>query len=543
MEFSGEAANRFPSRRRALSVMASGAAGVTASVAFAGSARAVGGSGSVNSDTAPVVRTRQGQLEGFTADGVNKFLGVPFAQPPVGELRWRAPKAPVPWSGVRTAQEFGPAAYQGPINASFRTDRVSEDCLYLNVWTTNLSKRARQPVVVWFHGGGNLRGAASEMFTDGSSLAKLGVTVVAPNYRLGPFGFLNDEEMGANFAVLDHVAALRWVRENIEAFGGDPSRVLIFGYSAGAIEVRALLQSPQAKGLFQRCALLSQGGELPVSTEAWNFERSREATERIFSELGATNRSKLREVSAEAVYAAGFAASRVPTPAGGVFTPLDLVWNPVPDGEVVTEQFPAWSSGVPAMFACCQHEGRSFLNPGVPYTSETLRVMAESLAGPKADEVLRILNLEGGTTFESLDRLFTTVIFSEQEYASLRRFSGGDRKLYSYRFQRASPGRVQNNRLAHHGADIFYIFGNLLDSEFYPGGPYDAIDVQIRDEMQHAFVEFARTGVPERLDGARWPEFGRSRSLHTVVNDQVSFAPYDVDPVLESLYRLRPRVR
>src|SRR6267154_832982 len=198
-------------------------------------------------DVGPTAKIHQGRLEGFEESGVLKFLGVPFAQPPVGALRWAAPQPMPAWSGVRPAKTFGPAALQANtqaitqaatqgLPASYRTS-MSEDCLYLNVWTTNLSKRARQPVLVWIYGGGNLSGSSSEAFTDGSNLAKLGVTVVAANYRLGAFGYINDPVLGANFGVLDQIAALQWVQQNIDAFGGDPSRVLVFGYSAGAVNI------------------------------------------------------------------------------------------------------------------------------------------------------------------------------------------------------------------------------------------------------------------------------------------------------------------
>jgi para-nitrobenzyl esterase len=490
--------------------------------------------------TAPVVRTRHGLLEGFEEGGIYKCLGVPFARPPVGDLRWRAPHAPAAWSGVREAKEFSPAAYQMPIDPSFRTDRMSEDCLYLNVWTPSLSRTARQPVMVWFHGGGNIRGSASEVFTDGTNLARLGVTLVAPNYRLGVFGFLNDPELGANFAVLDHVAALQWVHDNIEAFGGDPSRVLIFGYSAGAVAVRHLLQCPEAKGLFHRCVMQSAGGESPASTTSWSSERSREATRKLFATLGTTDPAVLRAIPTERIDEVSRPLSNVPPPEGGFRTPMNLVWMPVPDEKIVmANSFTAWSPGIPVMFSCCQNEARWGLDPSKEYAPEVLRTMTKKLAGPKADEVLEILNAEGGSTLEKLDRLYTTVNWSEQAYASLRRFERDGRTLYSYLFARASPGRVKSNHLASHGTDVFYIFGNFVDNGT-DGGLYDDTDQRVSREMQHAFVEFAKTGVPKRSDGANWPKFNDASQPHqTVVTDTVSFSPYRLDPLLQSLYSLR----
>jgi para-nitrobenzyl esterase len=506
-----------------------------ASVAAAAAASGVRANAAAAAGAAPSVRARQGVLEGFEEDGVAKFFGVPFAKPPVGDLRWRAPQPPAAWSGTRPAKTFAPAAMQLPINPSFRTSGMSEDCLYLNVWTTSLSKTAKQPVMVWFHGGGNIRGSASEAFTDGSNLAKLGVTVVAPNYRLGAFGFLNDEEMGANFAVLDHVAALKWVQENIEAFGGDPSRVLIFGYSAGALAVRNLLECPQARGLFQRAVMQSAAGELPVSTEHWSSARSREATHKLFEALGTTDRAALRAIPAERVNAVSRQFSNVPVVEGGFRTPMNLVWVQVPDGKVVMgDSFPAWGRDVPAMLSCNKNEARWGMDVTKPYEPSVLDVMTRKLAGPKADEAARLLEAGGGTVLEKLDRLYTTINWTEQAYASLRRFDRDGRRLYYYEFERLSPGRKASNRLVSHGTDVYYIFGNLIEE-----GAYEDLDRQVSREIQHAYIEFARTGVPKRLDGAAWPRFQAQSQQYTRVGDTVAFAPYRPDPLLTTIYSLR----
>jgi para-nitrobenzyl esterase len=470
-------------------------------------------------------------LEGLEAEGVMQFRGVPFAQPPVGDLRWRAPRAAAAWSGVRQAKTFGPAAYQMPINASFRTASMSEDCLYLNVWTTSLSKTAKQPVMVWLHGGGNIRGAASEAFTDGSSLAKLGVTVVAPNYRLGAFGFLNDEEMGANFGILDMVAALEWVRDNIDAFGGDPSRVMVFGYSAGAFAIRALLQCQQAKGLFHRGVIQSGGGEPSISPMVWSPAVSREGTLKLFQALGTTDRAALRAIPTERVQEAARPLSNLPVPPGGVRTPLALVWRPGPDDKVLSSRdFPAWTPGLPIVYACCQNEARWALNPATAYERPVLEAMCQQMAGAQGAEALGILDGQGGTVLEKLDELLTTVIWRDPIYSSLRRFDADGRKLFHYRFARVSPARAQSRRLAAHGSDVPYIFGTLSED-----APYDDVDQRISREMQHAFVEFARTGVPKRLDGAAWPTFTAKDPKWVRVGDQVAFDTYRPEPLLAAL--------
>jgi len=257
------------------------------------------------------------------------------------------------WSGVRPAKMFGPAAMQAAVPESYRTS-MSEDCLYLNVWTSSVSRNARQPVMVWIYGGGNLTGSPSERFTDGSNLAKLGVTVVAANYRLGAFGYLNDETLGANFGVLDQIAALRWVQENIEAFGGNPSRVLVFGYSARRGQHSHAAAIALAKGLFSRCAITSAGGEDPAATETSNYARSRAGTEKLFEALGTKDINALRAIPRTAS-----------SPQRALVRHFNqrsrarrLIWcgcrarRQGGDGN----SFPSWSADIPVIFASCQNE-------------------------------------------------------------------------------------------------------------------------------------------------------------------------------------------
>src|SRR5690348_9292594 len=215
--------------------------------------------------SAPTVKIDTGKLEGKTDGTIAAFLGVPFAKPPVGDLRWKPPAKPVKWKGTRKATEFGARCMQGRIydDMIFRDPGPSEDCLYLNIWTpAKLEKKSKDklPVMVWIYGGGFGAGATSEPRQDGTNLAKEGVVVVSFNYRLGVFGFFAHPELAkesehhaaGNYGLLDQVAALQWVRKNVAAFGGDPHKVTIFGESAGSFSVSALMASPLARGLFQR---------------------------------------------------------------------------------------------------------------------------------------------------------------------------------------------------------------------------------------------------------------------------------------------------
>lgn len=482
------------------------------------------------------VETCQGWLEGFEEEGVKKFFGIPFALPPVGDLRWRAPQAPAPWNGIRQAKEFSPAPYQTmPVPNQRRTDAVSEDCLYLNVWTTTTAQAARQPVMVWFFGGGNLHGAGSLEHNDGTALAKLGVTVVAPNYRVGPFGFLNDENMGANFALEDDIATLRWVRDNIESFGGDPSRVMIFGHSAGAVAVRSLLQCPSAKGLFHRAFIQGAGFEHPANGMGWSFARSRMATDKLFESLGTRDPDALRMLPVERVGAAALPLSGIFPAPGHVHTPLNLVWMPVPDGKVMLEDTVGWADGVPLMVGCAENEARWSLNPAEDYSIELLENMVKQLAGTKADEVLAILHQGGGSIFEKLDRLYTTVVWQEPAYASMKRFSEQGKAVFYVHFARSGPEAVASNRLASHCAPVQYFFATMTAD-----GAHDGIDRRISSELMLALVEFAKTGVPKTVAGEEWPQFDPAQPRQALVADTISVSPLELTPLLRAINSLRP---
>src|SRR5665213_2829857 len=213
-------------------------------------------------NNAPIVKTLNGTLEGVNVSGINEFKGVPFAAPPVGVFRWREPQPVDNWVGVRKAEKFGPRAMQANVfgDMNFRSNGMSEDCLYLNVWTPSKTFKDKLPVLVYFFGGGFVAGDGSEPRYDGGSMARKGIVAVTVNYRLGVFGFLAHPELtkesphhaSGNYGLMDQIAALKWVRDNIAKFGGDPKNVTIFGQSAGAVDVNVLMTSPQAKGLFHK---------------------------------------------------------------------------------------------------------------------------------------------------------------------------------------------------------------------------------------------------------------------------------------------------
>ena len=243
--------------------------------------------------------------------GVRLYRGIPYAAPPVGDLRWRPPKPVVPWKGVKAADHFSPACMQPPTETTGSSAwheglaPISEDCLYLNVWTPAKSASEKLPVMVYIYGGGNIRGAASENQYDGEYLAQKGIVFVGFNYRLGVFGFMAHPELTAesehrssgNYAILDQIAALKWIQDNIARFGGDPNRVMIFGQSAGASDVSSLMATPLAKGLFQR-AVAQSGNNLSNSTGLADAEK---IGVKLGEQLGATSIAALRQRSADEI--------------------------------------------------------------------------------------------------------------------------------------------------------------------------------------------------------------------------------------------------
>ena len=226
------------------------------------------------------MRVDSGELQGVVDDGVVSYKGIPFAAPPVGDLRWRPPQPAAPWTGVRQAAEFGADCMQGrfgppPAPGAPPAPAPSEDCLFLNVWRpASATPTAKLPVMVWIHGGGFMGGSGSSPITSGTQFAKQGVVLVSLNYRLGRFGFFafpalsreRPDETKGNYAYMDQIAALQWVKRNIAAFGGDPNNVTIFGFSAGGVSVHSLLASPMARGLFHKAIAESGGSRDSVLT-------------------------------------------------------------------------------------------------------------------------------------------------------------------------------------------------------------------------------------------------------------------------------------
>jgi para-nitrobenzyl esterase len=457
------------------------------------------------------VKTHSGEIEGKLDGPVHAFLGIPYAKPPVGDLRWKPPVPADRWSGVRQATDFGPHCMQGPVygDMKFRDSGGSEDCLTLNVWLP-ASHSGKLPVMVWIYGGGFVAGTTSEMRQDGTNLAKHGVIVVSMNYRLGVFGFFTHPELvkesghnsAGNYGFLDQLEALKWVHENIAAFGGDPANVTIFGESAGSFSVSAQMASPLAKGLFQKAigesgaAFYSGGMKFePVSVRA-------DKDAKIMSDkLGVHTLAELRALPAEKLLAE-FGPPKSP----------GFDFGPDTDGYFLPESVPAiFAAGrqndVP-LLAGWNHDEGSYevvFNPQKP-TAETMKANAHKDFGDKADEFLKLYPTDDQHLMRSAmdfagDRFIAFSTWAWMEAQS----KTGKQPIYRFRFDLGPPSNPPAPKLgAFHSAEIEYVFGQL-DSK--KDVPWLQEHRTLSEIMQRYWTNFARTGDPNGAGLPRWPMY------------------------------------
>ena len=495
----------------------------------------------------PLVETRYGRLRGTVEDGLVVFKGVPFAAPPTGPLRLRSPKPPEPWPGVRDATAFGPVAPQpGPLpGETFAGDPTdqSEDCLYLNLWTPALDD-AERPVMVWIHGGGFVTGSGGVGVYRGEHLARRGAVVVTINYRLGALGFLShpnlaDEHGGfGNWGLADQAAALCWVRDHIRAFGGNPDNVTIFGESAGAISVAALLASPITRGLFRR-AVVQSGAAVAVGVGS-----AARLAEVVAAELG------LPEVSLEtmqAVPVADLLAAQRRVLAE--YEALGLPFQPVVDGRML-DRHPAAAIasgaavGIDLLVGTNRDEWKFFTisNPKLAAIDDArvVRLMAAQLGAAglseaiRSDEfvdVVRRARLARGDSVQPAE-LYSAVstdwIF---RVPSMRLAEAQARvqRTYAYLFDWETPfgGGILGSC---HALEIPFVFGtvrNAAISVFCGSGP----DAELLSEkMQAAWVAFARSGDPSSEPLGAWPGYGPERlTMRLGRRTEVTEAPMETE--------------
>ncbi len=464
-----------------------------------------------------VVTTDYGQLRGVEADGVLSFKGIPFAAPPVGDRRWLAPQPPAAWDGVREATEFGPSAMQNSLGEMGEMIGVaggpqSEDCLYLNVWTPALDERNR-PVLVWIHGGGNTVGSGSQPRVNGEYLARHGdVVVVTFNYRMGAFGFLHAPELGAsgNEALLDQVAALRWVRQEIDGFGGDSQNVTVFGQSAGGFDIAQLLAMPAAEGCFDKAVPMSGSLRPPVPAE-----KAHEIAGRFAEKFGGF--ANLRSVPAEELLA--FQGELTGSGAWQV--------GPVLDGEVIVEDAAIavgegrYTKGMPLMIGTCRDEWGLWTGLDdrmAALDDEGLTKLASRILGDHAEEAIAAYRNARETRGEDTApvalwrAMMTDSMFRMPAIRTAELHSAHSPETWMYLFEYESPA-AEGRLGACHSLDIPFIWGTY-ESENMPrfcgAGPEVA---SLSSLMMDAYLAFARHGNPNNPGLPEWPTYDTAERL------------------------------
>lgn len=473
----------------------------------------------------PVVMTRQGELRGVNESGIKVFKGVPFAQPPVGDLRWVAPQPAKAWTGVREAAEYGPNPMQQNIfgDMAFGTKEMSEDCLYLNIWTPASRMDEKLPVLIYFNGGGLMAGSGSEPRYAGQTMARRGIISITANYREGIFGFFAHPELtressyhgSGNYGFMDQTAAIKWVKENIAAFGGDPERITICGESAGSMSVSAQMASPMARGLFAR-AIGSSGSVLSFN-KAVSQKEADEQGAALAKKLGYKHIKDLRALSAEELMAKA-AVSSVP--------------SCVIDGHFFTEQ-PAetFAQGrqarVPLLVG-----GNSLEMPaaavlqGRPATVEGLREAVRPRFGEQTDRLLDLygIHTDADVSGEPGNKLGGDLFIAFGTWNwGYQHVLTGKSPVYRYIYHHARPlmrvaGKVANlaggtsdaadgQQLpqrapgAVHSADIEYAMGTLSTNRVYDWQPEDQV---MSDIFSGYYLNFVKSGNPNGLGLPSW---------------------------------------
>jgi len=489
----------------------------------------------MDQQTAETVEIAQGHLKGFFKDGVLRFNGIPYAKPPVEALRWRMAEAPEPWSGIRDAARFGNIApqIQGAAERLIggTPGAQSEDCLYLNIWTPSPGG-AKRPVLVWIHGGAFVTGAGSLGAYNGKYLAARGdVVVVTINYRLGALGFLNlrdatDGKIGGTGAegLSDQIMALSWVKQNIAAFGGDPGNVTIFGESAGAMSVGALLAAPSARGLFHKAILQSGAAHIGHTRE-----RSAKVSRLFLEKLGVDDAEKLMALPYDAILKAQGEILEIPRDTGG------LPFGPTADGELlparaIGEVRAGSAKGIPVLSGTTADEWKLFTaaHPKLRMmdSAKLRRYTARLVGEDRTDTLLDAYTT--GSSFERWNAVMTDHSFAVPS-ARLLEAQGAFAPTYAYRFDWRSQllGGVLG---ACHALELGFVFGTynekMAGAFFGTGAKADALS----SAMMESWIAFARSGDPSNALTGAWPRYdAAARATMTLGNGDphVTNAPDD----------------
>jgi para-nitrobenzyl esterase len=491
------------------------------------------------------IKTSGGLVSGVTvADGaVRSYKGIPFAKPPVGDLRWRAPQPAEPWTGTRVADKFSASCVQRDPRGGhsiwtrlFYTPikPMSEDCLYLNVWTT-ASAGEKRPVMVWIHGGGFTGGSSAVEIYDGAELAKKGVVLVSFNYRVWKFGFLalpelsqeSEHHVSGNYGLLDQIAALQWVKENIAAFGGNPDNVTIFGVSAGATAANYLMVSPLAKGLFHRVIGESDGafgvsGSRALDGIAWlqSLPDAEAIGSQLMAALKARNLAELRQKSAEEILAIPSAS-----PFESSLPIKDFHVLPGTTDEIFASRR---QNDVPLLLGSTADEGSTF--PTLR-TVASFRENAHDTLGPLAETFLGAYDARddlqaaraSAAAFRDMRLAWPTLQWARAQAAS------GHAKVYYYYFAHHPPVPPEERFVenlgkdlgAYHGAEVAYVFGNFVPPEW----PWSAADSELARMVSRYWVNFATHGDPNGPGLPEWPAFAPNSDSVLYIDKAITRGP------------------
>jgi para-nitrobenzyl esterase len=496
--------------------------------------------GAAAQQTHPVVPVDSGQLQGVVGDGIVSYKGIPFAAPPAGDLRWRPPQPVAPWTGVRQAAEFGADCMQGrfgppPAPGAPAARMPSEDCLYLNVWRpAGAAPTAKLPVMVWIYGGGFTGGSSSSPNTSGTQFAKQGVILVAANYRVGRFGFFafpalsreRPDETKGNYAYMDQIAALQWVKRNIAAFGGDPNNVTIFGFSAGGVSVHSLLASPMARGLFHK-AIAESGGSrdsvltarpmsrdgvdpnYPMSAETIGIEFARSMGIEGTDQAALT---KLRALSAEEVLRGAPAQAGSPAQAGAPGQrPPSYETTPILDGKLITETAETTYKArhqprVPIML------GSNSADTAGNRVRATTKEQLFARFGQWSAQAKAAYDPDGSTDLATLvSRANNDFGQAEPARFAANAFAANGSPVYRYRFSYVQTAMRERMRTgAPHGGEIAFVFGTLTAPQ---GSTLSPEDQAVSRMAQSYWVNFAKTGDPNGAGLPAWPRHYPSKDL------------------------------
>ena len=506
---------------------------------------------------APQAQTGNGILEGINESGIKVFKGVPFAAPPVGNLRWAAPQPVQKWDGIRKADEFGPNPMQENVfgDMMFGTKKMSEDCLYLNIWTPAKTMDEKLPVFIYFNGGGLMAGSGSEPRYAGLSMARRGIVAITANYREGIFGFFAHPQLSketsykgsGNYGFLDQAAAIKWVKDNISAFGGDPDRITIMGESAGSMSVSALMASPLTRNLISQA--MASSGSVLGSRPVLSLKEAEEAGVETTKRLGCKSIKDLRALSADELMKRA-AVKSVPS------------YNI--DNYFFTEQ-PAetYAKGEQAQVPCLIGNNSSEMVPayilqGKPATIENLKPIVEKAFNVSADKLLPMYGINTDADIMKLPGYQLAgdifIAYATWKWMDVQQQTCS-KPVYRYVFCRPRPDMVIKNKEAGlaggvqdkksdapaapnipgaiHSADIEYEMGNLSTNNVFA---WNADDYAVSDIFQSYYANFIKTGNPNGLGLPEWTPINGQAVAPVMQIDVNTYLK--ADPQMENRYKL-----